>query len=85
MWKMLIEKITSSLAWMKLKAWLEKSGLTNLVFLAVAAGVWFVPLVPEQLKGHVCTGALSIFVYLNWNIIQKLWNATMKDLKKNKI
>lgn len=81
MWKKLIEKLVSTVAWQKVKVWIEKSGLTNFVFLAVAFGVWFVPIIPAAIKGHVTTGALSIFVYLNWNLIRKLWKTKVEDLK----
>lgn len=82
MWKQLIEKLVKSVAYQKIKVWFEKSGLTNLVFLAVAVGIWFVPIVPGGIKSHVCVGALSIFAYLNWNLIRKLWKAKVEDLRE---
>ena len=52
---------------------LVESGLANLLYLAIGLGVWVVPVVPAVLKSHISVGALSIFVYLNWNVIRKLW------------
>ena len=81
MWKQLIAKIISSATYKKIKIWFGKSGMTNLVFLGISIGIWFIPLIPSGIKGHICTGALSIFVYINWNIIRKLWKSKVEDIK----
>ena len=68
MWKKLLESVLAQ----KIKSWLLESGLANLLYLAIGLGVWIIPIVPTLAKSHICVGALSIFVYLNWNVIRKL-------------
>lgn len=56
----------------KVKEWIKQTGLTNIGWIggfAVAsiAGWWF-----------VAGGTLGIFLYANWNVIQKLINKVEK-------
>ena len=80
MWEKIIAKLAQSVIYQKIKAWLVESGLANLLYLAIGLGVWVVPIVPAVLKSHISVGALSIFVYLNWNVIRKLWRKDKSEL-----
>lgn len=51
----------------KIKEWILKTGLTNIAYLGIAVGSKLL------LGSNLLAGAaLGIFIYLNFNVIQKL-------------
>jgi len=59
----------------KLKLWLTKTGLTNIGYLVAALGSILIG--SKLLLG----ASLGIFIYINYNVIQKLILDKFKDLK----
>lgn len=56
----------------KIKLWLEKAGFTSLAYFAVFCFMF--------IMGHkfLAGAALGIFVYINWNVIVKIWKEEIK-------
>ena len=80
MWKKLLAKLAQNKFYQKAVLWLKESGFTNIFYLAIVGGIWFVPLGPlAGLKSEIATGAGCIFAYINWNLIKKLWKAKIGD------
>lgn len=60
----------------KIKEWIKKTGLTNIAYLGIAVGA------KVLLGSNLLTGAaLGIFIYLNYNVIQKLIKDVVKKEK----
>lgn len=64
----------------KVKLWIKETGLTNLAYLVIGIGGKLI------LGSNMLFGAgLGIFIYLNWNVIRKLYNSFTKEQFNNKI
>lgn len=77
MWKTILMKFLA-----KAKVWLTETGLTNLIYLGLGFGIWLgiIPLlVFGFLKAYLVGAFFGIFIYLNWNIIVKLYKSTKID------
>ena len=72
MWQQLLLKLTQNVLYKKVKAWIVEAGFANILYLGISLGVWVIPVIPAIIKSHISVGALSIFVYINWNVIRKL-------------
>lgn len=82
MFKSLLSKILRSVMVEKIKLWLKKAGFTSIAYLLIALGLLFfgnlIPII-GGLKKELFGAALGIFVYINWNVIAKIWNENVKS------
>lgn len=62
----------------KLKLWFQKTGLTNVGYLAAVLGAILIG--SKLLLG----AALGIFVYINFNVIQKMIKSVIQEYKIKK-
>jgi hypothetical protein len=72
MWKKLVEKVVQSAAYQKVKLWIEKTGLTNVLYVILAIGAISLP-IGGFLRFGLFGAFVGIFVYVNWNVVRKLW------------
>ena len=80
--KSLLLKLLTSVMVEKIKTWFEKVGLTSILYLIVAVVVFlFGGLIPiiGGFKQELFGASLGVFVYINWNIITKLYNNKVKS------
>ena len=65
--------------WEKIKLWFSETGLTNVVYLGAAIAGKIL------LGSNLLLGAgIGIFVYINWNVIRKLWTRTASQFRAKK-
>jgi hypothetical protein len=81
MLKSLLLKLLSSVMVEKIKLWIKKAGFTSIAYLLIGLGLLFfggiIPIV-NTIKQELIGASLGIFVYINWNVIVKLWKTKIK-------
>jgi len=77
MFKKLLAKIGQMVFFQKVKAWLIRTGVTNVLYLVLAIAALIAPI--GKFLSLVLFGAfLGIFAYINWNVVRKIWKEKIR-------